>query len=211
MISCTFGIVSDANCQAATVMPDTILDHLQTLKIYVHNYGSATFGEFLRPFIVPSLKHLGVNTYSKFSNTLVPFSDVALSLLVQRSSCQLDHFEARSLDPLAVTGLLAKAPLLRKLTLYYLGYDGIHHRDLFSAIGLGKLAPNLHTFECGARDAKSCIDFLETRAKVAALPHSSCTTIRSVVIQCRELCYMQGLEGIKESFDAQGINIHCSY
>jgi hypothetical protein len=141
---------------------------------------------------------------------LVPFSDVALSLLVQRSSCLWEDFEAIYLDPVAVASLLAKATSLTKLTLQCLKADT--YEDLLSAIGLGKLVPNLHTFKCDARGAMYYIHFLKMREKAAALPHPSCTAIRSMVVGHGG--YAADWESVKKSLAsklyAPGINVSFS-
>lgn len=200
MISCSLGIVSDGHCFSETVLSDTTLGSLRSLSIHVFPNGRIPelYGEFLQPFILPSLKYLGV--YSIHSNR-TKFSIAALSSLVKRSSCQLEHFEARHLGPLPVIDLLGRAPgTLTKLSLdCRVDYM---FKLLFAAIAFGVLGQKIHTLECSWLDAEHYINILEMQPESRRLQ----TTLRSMVIRYGDFDRLDG-ESLANRYSVYDIDV----
>ena len=203
LVSLAFGIVPDIECRGMT--RNTILPVLESLKVAI--YTGEQCGQFLQPFILPSLKRLEIDSISTCSQ----WSEMILPQLVQRSSCQLRRFEASALAPSTVTAFLMTVPSLTRLILHNLRVgrlrEPIQDKDMFSAIARGSLVPNLQHFECRLYDLEYVINSVERRTNTATSRISPCTPIRSMVIHGYPGNKWQGVQERLSRLRAQGTNI----
>jgi len=164
LISATFSIVPDHQCQSE--VPSTVLPKLERLRVCSYGYRSLVYGQFLRPFILQSLKHLEIR-----STPGPKWLDVHLLSLVTQSSCALERFTAVSLEPLTISAFLAETPTLVELSLFFLRRtDGFS--ELLTQIAYSTLLPNLRSLRCTADVAEHLLDIFMAPPIIRALPWS---------------------------------------
>jgi hypothetical protein len=203
LVSLAFGIISDVECHAMAC--NTILPVLEFLKIMIHT--SEACGQFLQPFILPSLKRLEVDA----TGTHFQWSEVVLPRLVQRSSCHLRRVEVSAFAPSAVVALLTAAPSITRLSLQHLKVgrcgEPSHDKNLLSAVARGDLVPNLRIIECNLYNLEYVIDVVEMRWKTTAFRIPPCTPIRSMVVHGYPGMKWQNAQGSLTRLRTRGINI----
>jgi hypothetical protein len=203
LVSLTFGIIPDIECHAMAC--NTILPVLESLTIMILT--SEECGQFLRPFILPSLKRLEVDA----TGTHFQWSEVVLPQLVRRSSCHLKRFEVSAFAPSAVIALLTVAPSITRLSLQHLNVgrcrEPSYNTNLLGAIARGDLVPNLQIIECNLYDLEYIIDVVEMRSKTAAFHIPPSTPIRSMVVHGYPGMKWQGVQESLSRLRTQGTNI----
>jgi hypothetical protein len=171
LISLKIGIQPDEDC--GQHMPDTFLPCLETLEVFAFSQGS--YGMFLRPFILPYLKHLAVRTYQKGTLWSGVLSAQCLS--------HLEHVHFDGLEPPAAHAFLKDAPFIKEWTFYHI-WSTDSFDDVVAAVACGDLVPALRVFKCDyeAVDAM-LIPILEARGKFVDRSPSRHATIESVLIR----------------------------
>lgn len=206
LVSLALDMIPDIECHGVTCA--TILPKLEFLKIVI--CAGQPCGQFLQPFILPSLKRFEVDSIGTYSRQ-PDLSAVALTQLVQRSSCQLKRFEATALAPSVLTALLTVAPSLTRLSLHNLKIgrfrEPSHDQHLFSAVACGNLLPNLQIIECNLFDLEHVIDTVEMRSRIAPFRIPPCTPIRSMIIRGYPGGYWQSVQGSLSGLRTRGVNI----
>jgi F-box-like len=168
LTSFTLSIVpDDLACRAE--IPVTRLKNLTSLTVM----GSADgrHGQFLRPFILPSLKEF-VITGGPSAHWL------GLPSLITRSSCTLERFEAVEFWTHEMLEFLRQVPSLIELSLRC-SYSSFLLKEFIPNISL---IPNLQILKCDVDNAEYCIALLEQRLSERPSQDIAVMAIRSWII-----------------------------
>jgi hypothetical protein len=200
LVSLRLGIVSDDECK---IFSDrTLLPHLESLAVFVDMDGD--YGQFLQPFVLPSLKRLKIESEDESF-----WSDDEGATLNTESLKNLEQLAVTHMEPTAIHALLTDAPSLIELSMRSFTFtDALE--ELTEAICDGDIAPILRVLECDAGMVDSLVNILEARAKVtgdeAGDEVSTSATIESVIIH-GDLADMPVAKELLTVFRSQGIDV----
>ena len=158
--SLRIGIADDDKCGISRL--NTLLPHLESMTVFTFNMTVDwnEYGRFLRPFVLPSLKHLEI--VSCFGKSVWP--EEAPHVFKPCCLQNLECLEAQQLEPAAVLVFLEAVPLLCELSLpSFKSKDGLE--DLAPFIGDGDVVPLLRKLEWNVDDLDWLIVILERRTK----------------------------------------------
>ena len=181
LVSCHFAITSDWNCWSLD--NPTVLHNLVSLTVYAYDQ-CCYHGEFLQPFILPSLRCLEL-----CSEHTTPWSHGKIIELIRRSShANFECFRFASLLPNEALAALSEAPLLKELSLSFplsifgadplsvFGDEVLVLPALITAVARGDVVPNIETFN---------LEFQDTTDKHGLQKHF-------IKVQCRPEEMQQG-------------------
>ena len=166
LVSLVLGIVPGNNACLAN-LPDTRLRHLESLTVTASAEGD--HGKFLLPFILPSLKAFSVTggLNAKW---------VQLNIMIERSACSLERFEALDFWSLDMHYFFLQVPSLTELS-FRCSYSSYPLKRIIPQISNLGLIPNLQILKCDLDGAEPVIELLEQRSQSA-----EATAIQSWVI-----------------------------
>ncbi|KAF8222339.1 hypothetical protein L208DRAFT_1413611 [Tricholoma matsutake] len=167
LVSCEFGINTDWNCWPLD--SPTILHNLVSLTVYAFD-PCCYHGEFLQPFILPSLRYLEL-----CSEHTTPWTDGKTIALIRRSlHANFECFRFTSLLPHEVLAVLSEAPLLKELSLSFplstFGEEPLVLVALITAVACGDVVPNIEIFNLEFQDATSNHGLQKHSIKVQCRP-----------------------------------------
>jgi F-box-like len=197
LVSLALGIVPNDDCHAP--QSDTLLPCLESLMVFTFDE-DAEYGQFLQPLVLPSLKHLEIESHEE-----AIWPDEGPPVLKPRCLHNLESLKIAHLGPSAALVFLHDAPSLVELSLCSLE-DDESLDDLVTAISSGDVAPKLRMIECDIAIVDSLVGILEERAKVSAHEESPYATIESVVVRGK----LEDAPDVRESLAqlrSQGLNI----
>ena len=137
LVSCCIDIPPDSHC-GGDLRPIVLRD-LGSLTVRAHNCLGTLHGRFLRPLVLPSLKHLDIDSACQ-----VLWSEADVTQLVRHNTPQ----SVRSKDLMGniVSAVLTQVPLLTELEVSF-DQQQSHSADaLLTAIARGDLVPNIQSF-----------------------------------------------------------------
>ena len=185
LISCSIGVATDDFC-VPTISP-TILRNLESLTVHAYDE-EGTHGRFLEPFILPCLRHLELT-----SENNAPWSEMNVAPLIRRSSpAKLESFHSTAMTPRDVSAVLAEVPLLKELSICFLGREPDRSLDaLVTAIARGDLVPNVQkldldlqdTYTWGRQPPKPCITIQCHPGEMRQGIWDSCSKLRTQGIE----------------------------
>ena len=209
LAAATLTIPSDKRCLPPGPSRTTLLPHLTSLEIRSATESAiATFGQFLQPFVLPSLKKLMIITLHITRDT---WSHSALFSLITRSSCHLECFEAEWATPQLLHAFLPAAPSLLRLSFLWsiMEHFTIFH-TIFQEMADDILLPNLLGLECNTDSLDDALKMVEARANQTSCLFP-CTIINAVIIHGRTEPPYEIPFSIIQQLRAQGIKIVFQY
>ncbi|KAF8224024.1 hypothetical protein L208DRAFT_1410910 [Tricholoma matsutake] len=197
LVSCNFGINTDWNCWPLD--SPTILHNLVSLTVYAFD-PCCHHGEFLQPFILPSLRYLEL-----CSEHTTPWTDGKTIALIRRSlHANFECFRFTSLLPHEVLAALSEAPLLKELSLSFplstFGEEPLVLVALITAVARGDVVPNIETFNLKFQGATWNHDLRKHSIKVQCRPEEMQQGFRDFWIKLRN----QDLEFVDVILEVDG-------
>ena len=188
-------ISSDSHCTFP--FPDTPLPRLKRLKVFTHTIEMC--GQFLQPFVLPSLKHLDI-----WSESRAIWPVEGPPVLNAASLRNLESLLVNHMEPAAVLVFLTNTPSL--VTLYLHSVKTTECLDeLTATIRDCKVTPKLEVLESDASVVDSLVNILEKRgiskdedpspsATIAYVAVHKCPADFSAIEECLSRFRDQGIE-----------------